>query len=118
MIAVDVHIYQPEFSFDPKRGCPFGQPRQYLLERCFEFLEEAEVVLEVIAKVANLPFEHCDTLDTHSEGETAVLLTVNSRSLENVRVNHSAAHDLKPTCTLTDVTSLSTADVTAYVDLR
>ena len=48
------------------------------LERCLELLEEAEVVFEVVAKVAYLPFEHCDTLYAHTEGESAVFLAVDA----------------------------------------
>ena len=48
------------------------------LERCLELLEEAEVVFEVVAEVAHLPFEHCDTLYAHTEGESAVFLAVDA----------------------------------------
>ena len=50
----------------------------FSLQRSLELLKEAKVVLEVVAKVANLPLEHCDTLHTHTESEAAVLLAVDS----------------------------------------
>ena len=50
----------------------------HTLKRCFKLLEESEVVLKIIAEVTNLPLEHCDTLDTHSECEAAVLLAVDA----------------------------------------
>ena len=87
------------------------------LERCLELLEEAEVVFEVVAEVTYLPFEHGDTLHTHTEGESAVLFAVDSRSLKNVRVYHTATHDLEPAGTLADVAALSAADVAAHVYL-
>ena len=87
------------------------------LKGCLELLEETEVVLEVVAQVAYLPLEHRDTLYSHSESESAVLLAVDSRSFEDIRVHHPAAYDLEPACTLADVAALSAADVTAYVDL-
>ena len=87
------------------------------LKGCLELLEETEVVLEVVAKVADLPLEHRDTLHTHTEGETAVLLAVDSRRLEDIRIHHTAAHDLEPACSLADVTALSATDVTAHIDL-
>ena len=49
-----------------------------MLKRCFEFLEEAEVVLEVVAEVTYLPLEHGDSLYTHSESEAAVLLAIDA----------------------------------------
>ena len=50
----------------------------FCLKRSLEFLEEAEVILEIVSKVADLPLEHCDTLHTHTEGETAVFLAVDT----------------------------------------
>ena len=88
-----------------------------VLKRSFELLEEAEVVLEIVAEVANLPLEHGDTLHTHSEGESAVLPAVDAGSFKDVRIHHAAAHDLEPAGSLAYVAALSAADVTAYVDL-
>lgn len=48
------------------------------LYRGFELFEEAEVVLEVVAKIFYLPFQHGDTLDAHTEGEAAVFLAVDA----------------------------------------
>ena len=89
----------------------------FMLKRCFEFLKEPEVVLEVVTQVAYLPLEHCNSLDSHSECKSAVLFAVDTRSFKDVRINHSAAHDLEPTCSLADVAALAAADVAAYVDL-
>lgn len=89
----------------------------YQLQISFKFLEEAQVVLEVVAEVLDLPFEHGDTLHSHSECKTAVLPAVDAGSLQNVRVHHSAAHDFQPACTLADVAALSVADVAAHVNL-
>ena len=65
-----------------KTGFAPHLPRFYyistLLERCLEFLEEAEVVLKVVSEILDLPFEHCNTLDSHSECKSAVLLAVDS----------------------------------------
>ena len=49
-----------------------------LLQRSLKLLQEAKVVLEIVAEVAYLPLEHRDTLHAHTEGETAVLLAVDS----------------------------------------
>ena len=66
---------RPDFEFQP----PFLLLYiLYMSERSFEFLEETQVVLEVVAKVAHLPLEHRDTLNSHSEGKAAVLLAVDS----------------------------------------
>ena len=82
-----------------------------------EFLEEPKVVLEVMAEVVDLPLEHGNSLDTHTEGESAVLLAVYAAGLKNVRVNHAASEDLEPTGALADVASLALADVAADVNL-
>ena len=50
----------------------------YILKRCLELLQETEVILEIIAEVAHLPLKHGNTLNTHTECETAVLLAVNA----------------------------------------
>ena len=49
-----------------------------LLEGSFELLEEAKVVLKVVSEVTDLPLEHCDSLYSHSESESAVLLAVDT----------------------------------------
>lgn len=50
----------------------------FFLYGCLKFLEEAEIVLEVVPEVLDLPFEHGNALNTHAEGKTAVLLAVNA----------------------------------------
>ena len=76
-----------------------------------ELREEPQVVLEIVTQVVDLPLEHRDALQTHSEGETAVLAAVDSGSLEDIRINHSAAHDLEPAGALADVAALAVAMV-------
>ena len=49
-----------------------------LLEGSFELLEEAKVVLEVVSEVTYLPLEHRNSLNSHSESESAVLLAVDT----------------------------------------
>ena len=41
-----------------------------------EFAEEPDIILEIVAEVLDLPFEHCDTLHSHSECKSAVFLAV------------------------------------------
>ena len=41
-----------------------------------ELREKTHVVLEIVSQVVHLPFKHGYTFDSHSEGESAVLLTV------------------------------------------
>ena len=86
------------------------------LNECLELAEETHVVLEIIPQVLDLPLEHGDTLYTHSESESAVLLAVYTGSLQDIRIHHTAAHDLKPACTLAYVTTLSVADIAAHID--
>ena len=41
-----------------------------------EFAEEPDIILEIVAEILYLPFEHCDTLHSHSECKSAVFLAV------------------------------------------
>ena len=70
-----------------------------------------------MTEVIDLPLQHRDALDTHTESEPAVFLGIDARSLEDIRVHHTAAENLKPTGTLADVAALAVADVAAYVNL-
>ena len=75
--------YRQSLLFSAARGKKKkAKDNQYVvfhtLKRRFKLLEEAEVVFEIVAEVTNLPFEHCDTLYTHSECEAAVLLAVDA----------------------------------------
>ena len=63
-----------------------------------------------------MSFEHGDTLYTHSESESAVLLAVYTGSLQDIRIHHTAAHDLKPACALAYVAALSVTDIAAHID--
>ena len=51
-------------------------PQYYQLISSLEFAEEPYIILEIVAEVLDLPFEHCDTLHSHSECKSAVLLAV------------------------------------------
>lgn len=80
-------------------------------------MKEAHVVLEIMAEVVDLPLEHGDSLDSHSEGEAAVDSRVDSGSLEDVRIYHAAAEDFEPASSFANVATLAMADVAAYVNL-
>jgi len=56
-----------------------------------EFFKEAEVVLEIMAEVIHLPFEHSYTLDTHSESETAIHIRIYIIDFEHIGIHHTAA---------------------------
>ena len=51
-------------------------PQYYQLISRLEFAEEPDIVLEIVAEILDLPFEHCDTLHSHSECKSAVFLAV------------------------------------------
>ena len=82
-----------------------------------ELAKEAHVVLEVMAEVVDLPFEHGNALHAHTEGEAVVLLGVDARCLKHVGVYHAAAQDFQPAGTLADVTALAMANIAADVYL-
>jgi len=64
---LNLQVFSGKFS----KKCRF-------LQRSLELLQETEVVLEVVAEVTHLPLEHRDTLDSHSECESAVFLAVDA----------------------------------------
>src|SRR5574344_1147167 len=76
---------------------PVPYPQHLHLRGRFKFLEEAEVVLEVVTEVIDLPFEHSDALKSHSECESAVFLRVYAAGFEDVRVNHTGTENFEPT---------------------
>ena len=76
-----------------------------------ELLEEAYVILGEETQVAYSIFEVGDTLYTHSECIAAVLLAVDTAVFQYGGVDHTTAKDLNPSRMLTEVTSLTSADV-------
>ena len=82
-----------------------------------ELLQEAHVVLEIVAEVVHLPLEHGDTLNAHTEGKAGVLFGVDAGGFEHVRIYHAAAHDFEPAGAFADVAALAMADVAADVHL-
>src|SRR5688572_28191560 len=58
--------------------------------------EEADVVLEEVADVADAVAEHREAVDAHAEGEARVARGVVAHALEHDRVHHAAAEDLEP----------------------
>ena len=70
-----------------------------------------------MTQILNLPFEHCNALNTHSKSESAVNIRVNTRSLKHIRIHHSTTHNLKPSGTLTDITPLPFANITTHIYL-
>lgn len=69
---------------------PVPHPKHLHLRGRFKFLEEAEVVLEVVTEVIDLPFEHSDALKSHSECESAVFLRVYAAGLRSAKAAISA----------------------------
>ena len=95
---------------------PVPYPKHLHLRGRFKFLEEAEVVLEVVTEVIDLPFEHSDALKSHSECESAVFLRVYAAGFEDVRVNHTGTEYFEPTGAFADIAAFAVAYVAAYVN--
>ena len=91
--------------------------QKFRLNYGFEFAEEADVVLEVVAEVLDLPFEHRDALDSHTESKTAIYLGINAGSAKDIGIDHTAAQNLEPSGALADVATFAVTDVAAYVHL-
>ena len=88
----------------------------YVLLVCaLEQFEEPYVILTEETEVLDLVLEVCDTLDTHAECVTRILLAVDTAELEYVGVYHSATENLNPAGVLAERTALAAADVTADV---
>ena len=77
------------------------------LDGRLELAEEADVVFEVVAEVFDLPLEHGDALDAHTEGEAAVDFGIDAGGTEDVGVDHAAAENLEPAGTLADVAAFA-----------
>ncbi len=56
----------------------YFRPLFIVLERSFELFQEPQVVFKIISEVANLPLQHSDSLNSHSECKSAVFLAVDS----------------------------------------
>ena len=83
-----------------------------LLQYAVELVEEAHVVLEVEAEVTHTILQHCDTLNSHTKGKARIDLRVDTVGLQDIRIYHTAAHNLQPAGTLTYRATLATAEVT------
>ena len=81
----------------------------------FEFLQESCVVFREHTKVFHLIFQVSNTLDTHTEGVSAVYLTVDAVTFQYVGVYHTATQDFYPAGMLTERTALSATNVTTDV---
>ena len=45
----------------------FLSPPPNQLYHCLKFPEEPYIILKIVAQILNLPFEHCNSLHTHTE---------------------------------------------------
>src|SRR5664279_1113250 len=59
-------------------------------------VEKADVVLEEESEVRHPVKQERDAVDAHPEREPGVLLRVDPAVFQDVRVDHSGAHDLDP----------------------
>lgn len=82
-----------------------------------ELAQEADIILREETQVLHLVLEVGDSLDTHSERVAGIYLRIYAAGLEHIRVNHAAAENLDPACSLAECASLAAADVAADVHL-
>ena len=61
-----------------------------------ELLEEADVVLVIVADIVDALKDHGNALDSHAEGVTGVDFRVDADGLKDLGVNHAAAHNFEP----------------------
>jgi hypothetical protein len=82
-----------------------------------ELREEARIVLEEQANVADAEAKHREALDADAEREAGVGLGVEAAVLEHRGVNHPAAEHLHPARALAHATTAAAAEDAAHVDL-
>ena len=63
-----VVLYQLSYFRNMLPGCSRSL-RGMMLNHRFELTQESYIVFEIESQILDLPFEHCDTLDTHAEGK-------------------------------------------------
>ena len=78
----------------------------------FEFLKETHIVFGEHTQVLYLVFQVGDTLNSHAESKTGVLLAVDAACFEHIRVNHATSENFHPSCVLAEVAAFATAQVT------
>src|SRR2546426_2753078 len=81
-----------------------------------ELLEEAKVVVQVVAQVADRVPEVGDPLDPHPEGEALVALRVQSPVPQDDRMDHPRPQDRHPAGPRTGGTADPAADDTFHVE--
>ena len=86
-----------------------------LLKYTVELVEEADIIFEVESQILNTKLQHSDTLNSHTKRKSRIDFRVDAVGLQDIRVNHSATHNLQPTGTLTYRATLATAEVARYI---
>lgn len=61
-----------------------------------ELLEEADVVLVIVADVVDALEDHGDAFDAHAESIAGVDFGIDANCLEDFGVDHAATHDFEP----------------------
>ncbi len=61
-----------------------------------ELLEEADVVLVVVANIVDALQDHRDALNAHAECVAGVDFGIDADCLEDFRIDHATAHDFEP----------------------
>src|SRR5439155_8151316 len=80
----------------PKSDAKLLRAIRLRLGRASELLQEAEVVLEVVAQVVYRVAQVADPLDAHAEREALVALGIEAARLEHHGVDHAGAEDRHP----------------------
>ncbi len=79
-------------------------------------MEEALIAGHEHAQIRQVVTQGCDALNADAEGKAAVLLGINPHVPEDVRVDHPAAQDFEPACSLAEAAALAAADTAANID--
>jgi hypothetical protein len=78
---------------------------QLRLTRILKLPQESDIVFKIFTDVVNAVFEHSDSFDTHSKGESGTPTVWIADILVKGRVNHSGAENFKPSGLRTDPAS-------------
>ena len=81
-----------------------------------DLIQNSEIRFEQKLDVVDAVLEHRDTVDTDTECQTRIYITVNTAALKYLLVYDTGTEDLDPACALTELATLAVALEAADID--
>ncbi len=82
-----------------------------------ELLQKCDIWILKVAHIRDAVFDHDETVESESEGESCVFIGVDSSFAKHIWMHESCTHELDPTRAFTYLTSRSTAEWTREIYL-